>query len=111
AAPPTTAPPTTAPPTTAPPTTAPPTTVAPPSTTPPPTTVPPGAFPTAATAGVPAGVGLVAGTGPWRSSQATGMPTRVVDGQTYKVFSGYLFDSGTSGNYFYVDDPYVLFEN
>ena len=39
------------------------------------------------------------------------MPTRVVNGQTYKVFSGYVFDSGTSGNYFYVDDPYVLFEN
>lgn len=39
------------------------------------------------------------------------MPTRVIGGMTYKVFSGYLFDSGTSGNYFYIDDPYVLFEN
>jgi len=30
---------------------------------------------------------------------------------TYKVFSGYIFDSGTTGKYFYVDDPYVLFKN
>jgi hypothetical protein len=56
-------------------------------------------------------VTLVPWTGIWRSSQATGLPTRVIGGATYKVFSGYLFDSGTSGKYFYVDDPYVLFEN
>ncbi len=38
------------------------------------------------------------------------MPTRVVDGIAYKVISGYLFDAGTSGTYFYVDEPNVLIE-
>lgn len=86
----------------------------PPPPPPPPT---PSAFPTAASTGVPAGITLTPtptiapdpGVATVRSSAFTGLPTRTIDGHVYKVFSGFLFQLST--NYFYVDDPYVLFEN
>ena len=73
-------------------------------------TLPAGSFPSFDNTGVPANVTLTRST-VLLSSDATGQPTREIDGHTYKVFSGLLFDFGTTGDYFDVDDPFVLFEN
>ena len=73
-------------------------------------TLPPGSLPTFDNTGVPADVTLTPST-LLLSSDAAEQPTRAIDGNTYKVFSGLLFDFGTTGNYFDVDDPFVLFEN
>jgi hypothetical protein len=61
--------------------------------------------------GIRGGVALRAWTGAYQSSAATGLPTETIGGVSYKVFDGYIFDTGTSGQYFSVDDPNVLFRN
>ena len=86
------------------PTTAPPLT----ATTAPPTTT---GFPVETNTGVPSGIVLRPWSGPDRSSAVTGLPTEAIGGVTYKVFDGYIFDTGTTGQYFSVDDPNVLFRN
>lgn len=67
-------------------------------------------FPTPATTGVPDGVTLERWTGPLRTS-ASDAPVEVIDGQSCRVFDGYLFDFGTTGDFLYVDDPCVVFRD
>ena len=92
-----------------PPTTSAPTTAAPvTATTAAPTTT---GFPVETNTGVRSGIVLRPWTGPDRSSAVTGLPTEIIGGVIYKVFDGYSFDTGTTGQYFSVDDPNVLFRN
>ena len=68
------------------------------------------AFPTPGSTGVSSGTGLRAWGGAGATSGAN-LPTTVLNGHTYKVIDGYVFDNGTSGSHFEVDDAYVLIRN